>query len=63
MRRLALLTSLTLLSLCLAACAPKVGTERWCEKMDDTPNGDWSVNDAKAYAEYCLFGNYIDKDE
>ena len=48
--------------LCLAACAPEVGTEKWCDNMDDTPKGDWSANDAKSYAEFCIFGNYVDKD-
>ena len=47
----------------LIACAPEVGTEKWCEKMDDTPNGDWSVNEAKAYAKHCVMGNYVDEDD
>ena len=47
----------------LIACAPEVGTEKWCEKMDDTPNGDWSVNEAKAYAKHCVMGNYVDKED
>ena len=49
--------------LCLVACAPEVGTEKWCNNMDDTPKGEWTANDAKAYAEYCILGNYVDKDE
>jgi hypothetical protein len=52
-----------LVLLCLAACAPEVGTEKWCDKMDDTPKGDWSTNDAKAYAQYCIMGNYVDKED
>jgi hypothetical protein len=47
----------------LVACAPEVGTEKWCEKMDDTPNGDWSVNEAKDYAKHCVMGNYTDKED
>lgn len=47
----------------LVACAPEVGTKKWCEKMDDTPNGDWSVNDAKAYAKHCVMGKYTDEDD
>lgn len=47
----------------LVACAPEVGTEKWCDNMDGTPQGDWSVNDAKAYARHCIMGNYVDKDD
>jgi hypothetical protein len=50
-------------ALCLAACAPEVGTEKWCDNMDDKPKGDWTANDAKAYAQYCVMRNYVDKDE
>ena len=52
-----------LAALCLAACAPEVGTEKWCDSMDDTPKGDWSANDAKAYAKHCVMGNYVDKED
>ena len=50
-------------SMLLIACAPEVGTEKWCDAMDDTPKGDWTANDAKAYAKHCVLGNYVDKDE
>jgi len=39
----------------LAACAPKVGSPEWCEKMRDKPTGDWTANEAKDYAKHCLF--------
>jgi hypothetical protein len=44
----------------LAACAPEVGTEKWCESMEDKPKGDWTGNEAKAYAKHCILGNYVD---
>ncbi len=37
-----------------AACAPKVGSKAWCEKMDKQAVGDWSVNDAADYAKHCV---------
>ncbi len=43
-------------SLALAACAPKVGSERWCTAMDDKPKGDWSANDAASYTKHCVLG-------
>ena len=55
--------AVALASILLVACAPEVGTEKWCNKMDDTPKGDWTANDAKAYAEHCILGNYVDKED
>ena len=49
------------LSLALAACAPKVGSERWCEVMGDKAKGEWTANDATAYAKHCVLG--IEPDE
>jgi|TARA_B100002003_G_C13637515_1_gene325516 hypothetical protein len=39
----------------LTACAPEVGSERWCEQMKEKPKGDWSANEAGNYAKHCLF--------
>ena len=38
----------------LAACAPEVGSEAWCERLADTPRGDWTANQALDYARHCL---------
>jgi hypothetical protein len=40
--------------LSLTACAPEVGSERWCGQMDETPKGDWTANEAADYARHCL---------
>lgn len=40
----------------LAACAPKVGSEAWCESMKEKPKGDWSVNEAGDFAKHCVLG-------
>ena len=39
----------------LAACAPEVGSEKWCENMDEKAKGDWSTNEATEYAKSCVF--------
>ena len=39
----------------LAACAPEVGSEAWCEQLSEKPKGDWSTNEATDYAKNCLF--------
>lgn len=38
-----------------AACAPEVGSERWCTAMRDKPRGDWSANEALDFTRHCLF--------
>ena len=41
---------------CLASgCAPEIGSEAWCQRLDDTPKGDWTANQAADYARHCLF--------
>jgi hypothetical protein len=42
--------------LCFLAlsCSPAVGSEAWCKKMNETPKGDWSANDAADYAKHCI---------
>lgn len=37
------------------ACSPEVGSKAWCEKLAETPKGDWSANEAADYAKHCLF--------
>jgi hypothetical protein len=38
----------------LAACAPEVGSERWCEAMREKPRGDWTANEALDFARNCV---------
>ena len=48
-------TALILLCLLmLGACAPEIGSERWCKQMDEKAKGDWTANEALAYAENCI---------
>ena len=47
------LGALLLFGISTLACAP-VGSERWCQKMDDKPKGDWSSNEAIDYAKHCV---------
>jgi hypothetical protein len=49
-----LLATLAALAIGLAACAPEVGSPRWCEAMKEKPRGDWSANDALEYARSCV---------
>lgn len=38
----------------LAACAPEVGSPKWCEVMREKPRGDWTANEALDFARSCV---------
>jgi len=38
----------------ITACAPEVGSDKWCAGMKATPTGDWSANQATDFAKHCL---------
>lgn len=42
------------LLLSLAACAPEVGSDKWCANMKAKPKGDWSTNEAVDFAKHCI---------
>lgn len=46
----------------LSACA-KVGSDAWCENLEDKPKGDWTANEAGDYAKYCVMGIEPDEDD
>jgi Protein of unknown function (DUF3012) len=41
--------------LSLSACAPKVGSDKWCANLKAKPKGDWTANEAGEYAKHCIF--------
>ena len=43
-----------LLLLALSACAPEIGSEKWCANLKAKPKGDWSSNEAVDYAKHCI---------
>ncbi len=38
----------------LSACAPEVGSEKWCTEMKEKPKADWSANEAADFTKHCL---------
>jgi hypothetical protein len=42
------------LLLSLAACAPEVGSDKWCANLKAKPKGDWSANEAVDFAKHCI---------
>lgn len=44
-----------LMMLGLTACAPEVGSEKWCKSIEKKAQGDITMDEAKNYATNCLF--------
>jgi hypothetical protein len=38
----------------LIACT-EVGSEAWCNDMEEKPKGDWTANEAADYTKHCIF--------
>jgi hypothetical protein len=53
MKRAVFILVIILLS-ATGACAPEVGSEKWCAKMDEKPKGDWTANEAAEYTKSCI---------
>jgi hypothetical protein len=48
-------TALFLLVMAMLGCAPKVGSPKWCDAMDEKPKGEWTANEVGDYARHCVF--------
>ncbi len=55
MKALVTLFTAFVLFMGLSACAPEVGSEKWCANMKEKPKGEWSANEASEYAKNCVF--------
>jgi predicted metal-binding protein len=56
MKTTKMILAITLAMLFLAtlpACA-KVGSERWCKKMQEKSAADWTASESKDYAKHCV---------
>ena len=42
------------LAIILGGCAPKVGSEAWCEKIKAKEKGDWTLQETADYAKHCI---------
>jgi hypothetical protein len=57
------LAIVTVSFLLLAGCAPEVGSKKWCEQLDEKDKGEWTVDEVRDYAKYCLLENYTDEED
>jgi DUF3012 family protein len=53
-------TSIRLLSVylfltLLSACAPEIGSEKWCDQMKEKSKGDWTANEIADFTKHCIF--------
>ena len=53
-KKLMLAAATLLAAFAFSACSPEVGSKEWCEQMKEKPKGDWSTNEATAYAKHCI---------
>ena len=42
-------------ALAVGACEPEVGSEEWCENMEEKSKGDWTANELADFAKHCVF--------
>ena len=40
--------------LSLSACAPEIGSEKWCANMKEKSKADWTANEATDFAKHCI---------
>ena len=50
-------SALALAGVLLGACAPKPGTQAWCEAMEGKPTLDWTAEEVKGYFSSCVIGD------
>ncbi|MBL1143254.1 MAG: DUF3012 domain-containing protein [Proteobacteria bacterium] len=55
MSKIIQLSLFSILLVLLSACAPEVGSEKWCTQMKEKPKGDWTANEAADFTKHCLF--------
>jgi len=55
MRKIITMSLAITFTVLLTACAPEVGSKKWCKQLKEKPKGDWSINEASDFAKHCLF--------
>ncbi|UPQ89589.1 DUF3012 domain-containing protein [Vibrio sinaloensis] len=43
----------------LFACQDEVGTQAWCDNLNDTPKSEWNAQNALDFAKHCVFSNAV----
>lgn len=40
----------------ITACGDRVGSEAWCDKLDQKPKSEWTLEETGDYTKYCVLG-------
>ncbi|MCG9676970.1 DUF3012 domain-containing protein [Vibrio sp. Isolate23] len=43
----------------LNACKAEVGTQDWCDNMQEKPKSEWNAQGALDFAKHCVFQNTV----
>jgi hypothetical protein len=49
------LALLVLIAISLTAC-DRVGSEKWCENLNQKAKSDWTIQETGDYTKYCVLG-------
>jgi len=49
------LLGLSLIAMFILGCTAEVGSDQWCAEYKEKPKGDWTANEAKDFAQHCIF--------
>ena len=49
------LLAIASLAILVSACAPEVGSPKWCKAIEAKSAGELTMNEAKDYAKHCVF--------
>ena len=53
---LTILPAMLASALLISACGERVGSEEWCNKLDQKPKNEWTLEQAGDYTKYCVLG-------
>ncbi len=56
-KKLSLVTIILSFTTIITACAPEIGSEKWCDNMKEMPKGKWTMNDAGDFTKFCILRN------
>ena len=42
------------LAFVVSACAPEVGSDKWCEQLKEKPKGEWTANEMGDFTKHCI---------
>lgn len=53
-KKLSLITIILSFTAIITACTPEIGSDKWCDNMQEKPKGEWSMNEAGDFTKFCI---------